>query len=60
MSPNVIKPYCRWEVPEVMFLFVGPYSENNRVRGKVTHMVTIQQLPMGKLEHGHDDKLPEG
>ena len=43
VSPNVIKLYIeRWEVPEVMFLFVGPYSENNKARGNVTHTVAIQ------------------
>ena len=43
-----------------MFLFVGPYSENKRVGCNVTRTVDIQQLPVGKLEHGHNDKLPEG
>ena len=37
-----VSPYWRWEVPEVMFLFVGPYSENNRILGNVTHTVAIQ------------------
>ena len=60
MGPTVIKPYWRWEVPEVMFLFVGPYSENKRVGGNVTRTVAIQWLPVCKLEHGHNDKLPEG
>ena len=43
-----------------MFLFVGPYNENNRVRGNVTHTAAIQLLLVGKLEHGHNDQLPEG
>ena len=43
-----------------MFLFVGPYSKNNRVRGNVIHTVAIQWFPVSKLEHGHNDKLPEG
>ena len=43
-----------------MFLFVGPYGENKRVGGNVTHTVANQQLPVGKLEHDHNDKLPEG
>ena len=48
------------EVPEAMFQFVGPYSENKRVGGNVTHTVAIPQLPVGKLEHDHNHKLPEG
>ena len=43
-----------------MFLFVGPNSESKRVGGNVIHTVAIQQLPVGKLEHGQIDKLPEG
>ena len=43
-----------------MFLFVGPYSQNKRVGGNVTHTVAIQQVPIGKLEHGHNDKLSKG
>ena len=43
-----------------MFLSVGPYSKNNRVQGNVIHTVAIQWLPVGKLEHGHNDKLPKG
>ena len=35
-------------------------GENKRVGGNVTHTVVIQQLPVGQLEHGHNDKLPEG
>ena len=60
VGPNVIKPYWRWEVPKGLFLFVGLKSENKRVGGNVTHTVAIQQLSVGKLEHGHNDKLPEG
>ena len=29
-------------------------------RGNVTYTVAIQQLPVGKLEQGHNDKLLEG
>ena len=42
VGPNVIKPCWSWKVPEARFLFVGPYSENNRVGCKVTHTVAIQ------------------
>ena len=60
VGPNVIKSYRRREVSEAMFLFVGPYSENKKQGGNVTRTVAIQQLPVGKLEHGHNDKLPKG
>ena len=38
----------------------GSLNESKRVGGNVTHTVAIQQLPVGKLEHVHNDKLPEG
>ena len=42
VGPNVIKPDWKQEVPGPMFLFVGPYSENKKVGGNVTHTVAIQ------------------
>ena len=42
VGPNVIKPYWRREVPEEMFVFLGPYSENKRIGGNVTRAVAIQ------------------
>ena len=42
VGANVIKPYWRLQVPEAMFLFLGPYGENKRIGGNVTHTVAIQ------------------
>ena len=42
VGPSVIKLYWRWEIPEAMILFVGPYSESKRVGGNVTRTVAIQ------------------